>query len=113
MAYSAENYRIAKEIIEKRRAEAVAESESRRADLHARCHEAFEIDRALRMTGMALFRAACEGGKNSAAFKKVMEENCALQEAREALLASLGLPADYTDVHYTCPACGDSGYVDI
>lgn len=113
MAYSAENYRIAKEIIEKRRADAVAESERRRADLHARCPEAFEIDRAMRMTGMALFRAACEGGKNSASFKKVMEDNRALQEAREALLASLGLPADYTEVHYTCPACGDSGYVDI
>lgn len=113
MAFSTDNYRIAKEIIEKRRAEAVSESERRRADLHARCPEAEEIDRALRKTGMMLFRAACEGGKNSPAFQKVMEENRSLVEAREALLASLGLPPDYTEVHYTCPACGDSGYVDI
>lgn len=113
MAFSTDNYRIAKEAIDRRRAEAVSESERRRAELHLRCPEAEEIDRALRKTGMALFRAACEGGKGSAAFQKVMEENRSLIEAREALLLSLGLPADYTEVHYTCPTCGDSGYVDI
>lgn len=113
MGYSAEIYREAIEIIEKRRADAVAESERHRADLHARCPEAAEIDRALRGTGVALFRAACEGGKDSPAFLRVMEENRSLLEAREALLLGLGLPTDYTEVHYTCPACGDSGYVDI
>jgi len=113
MGYSAEIYREAIEIIEKRRADAVAESERHRADLHARCPEAAEIDRTLRGTGVALFRAACEGGKDSPAFLRVMEENRSLLEAREALLLGLGLPTDYTEVHYTCPACGDSGYVDI
>lgn len=113
MGYSAENYRAAKEIIEKRRTDAIAESERRRAELHAAAPEAAEIDRALRQTGMALFRAACEGGKDSPAFLRVMQENAALLEARAALLDALGLPRDYTEVHYTCTACGDSGYVDI
>lgn len=113
MGYSAENYRAVKELLDERRAAAEKESERRRAALHQKSPEAAEIDRALRKTGMALFRAACTGGKDAEPFLRVMAENKALQESRAALLASLGLPADYTEVHYTCPACGDSGYVDI
>lgn len=113
MGYSAENYKIAKDIIEKRRQSALAESERRREELHRLCPEAAELDRALSGTGAALFRAACVGGKDSPAFLRVMEENKSLQEARGALLLSLGLPADYTEVHYACPDCGDTGYVDI
>ena len=113
MGYSAENYRAVKELLDTRRAEAVRESERRRAELHQKSPEVAEIDRALRKTGMALFRAACQGGKDAEPFLRVMAENKALQESRAELLASLGLPADYTEVHYTCQACGDTGYVDI
>ena len=113
MGYSAENYRIAKEVIEQRRLAAIAESEQRREELHRRSPEAAEIDAALRRTGMSLFRAACAGGKDSPEFLRVMHDNQALLEARSALLAGLGLPPDYTEVHYACPACGDTGYVDI
>ncbi len=113
MGYSAENYRRVKETLERRRREAIEKSERCRATLHQMSPEAAEIDRTLRKTGLALFRAACEGGKDSPAFLRVMEENRALQESRATLLSALGLPADYTEVHYTCSACGDSGYVDI
>ncbi len=113
MGYSAENYRAVKEILEKRRQSAIAESDRRRAELHEKCPEAAELDRALRRTGMSLFRAACEGGKDSSAFLRVMEENKSLLETRAELLASLSLPADYTEVHYTCEKCGDTGYRDI
>lgn len=112
MGYSAENYRAVKEILEKRRQAALATSEEHRRILHERSPEAAELDRALSRTGMSLFRAAC-GGRSSDAFVRVMQENQALQEARATLLASLGLPADYTEVHYTCPLCGDTGYRDI
>lgn len=112
MGYSAENYRAVKEILEKRRQAALATAEARRRELHEKSPEAAELDRALSHTGMALFRAAC-GGRNSDAFVRVMQENKALLEARATLLASLGLPADYTEVHYTCPLCGDTGYRDI
>lgn len=114
MGYSAENYRAVKELLDARRAAAVKESERRRAALHQQSPEVAEIDRALRKTGMALFRAACTGGgKDAEPFLRVMAENKALQESRAELLASLGLPADYTEVQYTCPACSDTGYVDI
>ena len=113
MGYSTETYRAVKDILEKRRQSALAESDRRRAEVHEKSEEIAAIDRALRQTGMALFRAACEGGKSSDAFVEVMAKNQALQEERGKLLASLGLPADYTEVHYTCPVCRDSGYTDI
>ena len=79
MGYSAAAFKQAKEILEKRRAAAESESERRRAELHEKCPEAAEIDRALRRTGMAIFRAACEGGKDGEAFRRVMEDNQSLQ----------------------------------
>ena len=33
-------------------------------------------------------------------------------EERGALLKSAGYPEDYTDVHYDCERCGDTGYID-
>ena len=48
MGYSAENYRAVKELLDTRRAEAVKESERRRAALHQKSPEAAAIDRALR-----------------------------------------------------------------
>ena len=113
MGYSTETYRVVKDTLEKRRQAALAESDRRRAEVHEKSDEIAEIDRALRGTGLALFRAACEGGKSSDAFIEVMAKNQALQEERGEILRSLGLPADYTEVHYTCPVCRDSGYTDI
>ncbi len=113
MGYSAENYRTVKEILERRRAAAIAESEHRRTELHGRCPELAEIDAALRATGISLFRAACESGKDGEAFARVKAENIALHESKRELLASLGLPGDYLEIHYACPACGDTGYRDV
>lgn len=113
MGYSAENYREVKDLLERRRKAAIAECDARRDTLHRECPELAEIDAALRATGIALFRAACESGSDGDAFARVKAENLALHESRRELLASLGLPADYLEVQYTCPACGDSGYRDI
>ena len=113
MGYSAENYRAVKEILERRRARALAECEERRARAHALSPALADIDEALGMTGIALFRAACEGGREGEAFARVKEENLALQEARVRLLDELSLPRDFTEVKYTCPDCADTGYRDI
>lgn len=113
MGYSAENYRTVKEILDRRRARAIADAEARRDEVHKRSPELREIDEAMKNTGIAIFRAACEGGRDGEAFKRIKEENLALKGAREDLLVSLGLPRDYTEVKYTCPLCSDSGYRDI
>lgn len=35
-----------------------------------------------------------------------------LKEEKAVLLTSAGLPADYLELHYQCPECRDTGYVD-
>ena len=113
MGYSAENYRSVKEILDRRRARAKADADARREELHKRSPECAEIDAALGGTGFAIFRAACQGDPDGEAFARIKAENLALRKAREELLFSLGLPADYTEIKYTCPLCEDSGYRDI
>ena len=68
-----------------------------------------EIDEELRGVGMLILKTACEGGSITA----IKERNQALVCKRRELIKELGFPADYTDVKYTCPDCGDTGYVDI
>ena len=98
----------------KRRTDALAKAEANRATLHALSPEAREIDACLKQTSMKLFAVACEANseqkeKRLAAIKA---ENQQLQQARAALLAHLGLPANYTEPQYTCTLCKDSGYID-
>lgn len=113
MAYKVENYRLVRERFEEKRRRAVSEAELRREELHRLCPEIGVIDAALAKTGMRIFTAACgdeDGSKERIA--RIRAENEQLLAERQALLAALGYPADYTDARYECPKCKDSGFVD-
>lgn len=102
----------AREKLEQRRAENLREQVRREKDAYARVPGLRETDDALRaqmieLTGLTLRH----GADNAAALKALERENLALQKKRAALLAAHGLPADYTDLHYDCPDCRDSGYL--
>ena len=43
---------------------------------------------------------------------EVRRANEELRRTRAELLVDHGYPADYTEVRYECPLCGDSGFVD-
>ena len=105
--YGQENYRKVKEIIEQRRAEAIATSEERNREVALLSEDIRQIDAELRQTGLRLFKAACEG-KDIA---PIRERNLFLCGEREKALVRIGKPADYTEIKYTCPDCSDSGYV--
>ena len=72
-----------------------------------------EIDTALSRTALEIM-AAVTNGKESAesALERVRARNTTLMEERAALLKSAGYCENYTDVHYDCEKCGDTGYVD-
>lgn len=111
MAYSVESFRKVKNELEERRRRARAEADMHRAELALRAPEAAKVDEALQKTGMRLFRIACNGGDGMRdALSRLREENEALLSRRRALLAECGLPEDYTEVHYVCPVCNDTGY---
>ncbi len=87
-------------------------SDARRAELHAKIGGLYELDRALSTTGLRIMEATLSGGDVAARIDAIKRENEKLLSDRAKLLAAYGYPEDYTDVHYECNKCGDTGYVD-
>lgn len=105
--YSYENYDKVKFEIERRRREAVATADARSEALAEESAEIREIDAELSGTGLLLFKTACSGGD----IAPIRERNQALVLRRKEIIKSLGYPEDYTDVHYHCPECSDTGFI--
>ena len=105
--YGYENYQKVKAEIEKRRLAAIAEADRRNLELRAISEDVRNIDAELVKTGLLLFKTACEG----ADITPIRERNLFLNDTRRSLLKSLGYPEDYTETHYTCKKCSDSGFV--
>ena len=105
--YSYENYAKVKAELERRRTDALTTADSRSALMRSLSPEIEEIDEELAGTGLLLFKTACAGGD----INPIRERNQALMARRRELIKSLGYPEDYTDVHYTCPDCSDSGFI--
>lgn len=87
-------------------------SESRRAEIHAKLPEVFRIDAVLSRTGLDIMEAIRKGGNTDAAIAELERRNNALVAERGRLLVASGYPADYTDVHYDCDKCGDTGFIE-
>ncbi len=111
MGYRNETYRCVMDELNRRRTAAEAEADTHRLDFYARSKEAQELDAALARTGMRIFEAAVSGVDVEEKVEAIRRENEELLAARRELLAACGLPADYTDPHYTCQKCADTGYI--
>lgn len=107
--YINDNYRKVKDELERRRSAARATAEERNLMLRERYEDICAIDAELTKTGLRLFRAAAMGES----IDTIRERNRALNEQRRALLVQYGYPEDFTEVHYTCPLCSDTGYQGI
>ena len=106
--YNYENYTKVKEEIERRRVDARAEADYRSSRLRELSPEMRKIDEELAGTGLLIFKTACAGGD----IKAIRERNQELCKRRREIIVSLGYPEDYTDVHYTCAECSDTGFVE-
>lgn len=106
--YGYENYQKVKEIIEKRRLSAIREADERNLEMRALSEDIRIIDAELVKTGLLLFKTACEG----ADITPIRERNLSLNKTRRELLVSLGYPEDYTEPHYTCKKCSDTGFIE-
>ncbi len=111
MSQYQENYRKVMSILADRRTSAQETADRNRADFHARCPRAVTLDTELAKTAMRIFSAATSGVEVERKVAAIREENERMQAERKGLLASLGLPSDYTDPHYTCPLCSDTGFI--
>ena len=104
--YGYDNYQKVKQLIANRRTKAIHDAETRDAELRLESPEIRKIDSELTGTGLLLFKTACTGGD----LAPIKERNMALVKRRGEILVSLGYPADYSEIKYTCPICCDTGY---
>lgn len=111
MGYRAETYRRVTDELARRREKALSDAEANRQIFHRESPEAAELDAALSQTAKRIFEAALDGGDVERKVAAIRRENEQMLAVRRELLASLGHPADFTDPHYTCPLCADTGYV--
>ena len=111
MAYNPETVARVRAQYEDRRRLAVEEAERRKFLLHTEIPALAEMDREIASVGVRVFRRALEGGDVESDVQRMKEEHNALRAKRAALLHAHGYSADYTDIHYNCPECGDTGFL--
>ncbi len=111
MGYNQENYKRIREAYETKYLKAREEAESRREEVYLAIPELREADREMKDMGLKIMKAALSG-EPEAGINRLKEQNQAIQQARGLLLETHGYPADYTEIKYECPLCGDSGFVD-
>lgn len=93
-------------------AEARHSADLRRAELGRLFPQIAKIDEALESTGMKILLAATEGKDGlEEKIARLKAGNDELLAVRAEILKSHGYPEDYSDVHYECAACSDTGYL--
>lgn len=88
------------------------EADRRTAEVCAKDPRIAEIEKELSETGLRIFAAALSGEENrDEAYRRLEISLLALKTEKKERLLALGYPIDYTEVHYECPKCSDTGYV--
>ncbi len=106
--------RRAREAIASRRAENIAVWERRVREVSEKFPAFAAADRSLQMTGPKIVAASIgrrDGSDRDV--ERIRQEYGALTAEKRRILTENGYPADWCDIHYTCPVCSDSGYNGI
>ncbi len=112
MGYNQENYRRIRDEYSRKYLTVQQAATKRREEIHAILPRVREIDAQLANMGVKIMHAAMQGGDYQAALARIEAEAKVLKAQRAEELVKNGFPADYTEPHYECEACGDTGYVD-
>lgn len=84
---------------------------ARLEEVYAIIPELETIDRELKKNITACVDFMMTGGRSEEKVAEYRRRAAALKERRKELLAAARLPEDYTDLHYDCPVCKDTGSV--
>ncbi|MBQ9761097.1 MAG: ATP-binding protein [Clostridia bacterium] len=113
MGYRKDNFKRIREEYATKALDAQREADVRRAELYAAIPAVRELDTRLSSFGLRILRASLDGGDTARAIAELRQENEKLLAERAELLRRGGYPADYSEPHYECDKCRDSGYVGI
>jgi len=114
MAYNREDFLKIKSEFSNKYLEARKEADMRKWELYETIPEVRQIDVELSKTGLDIMQAISSGSAEEVqkSIQDIKIKNDRLLIKRRALLRTNGYPEDYSDVHYECEKCGDTGYVD-
>lgn len=113
MGYQKENFKSIRAEYETKALDAQKEADLRRIEVYEAVPQVQMLDKRLSAFGLRIMQAALQGGDTERAIGELRAENEKILEERAALLRANGYPADYTDPHYECEMCKDSGYIGI
>lgn len=113
MGYNREDYVRIKAEYSNKYLKARQAADDRRFELYSKVPRIRDIDAILSGTGIEIMNIITSG-------KDGTEERIAALKARNdrliaergVILRNAGYPEDYSDIHYECERCSDSGYVD-
>ena len=111
MGFNNQDFQRIREEYSKKYLKARDAADRRREELYQKIPELVTLDRILAGTASRIMDAICSENSEEL-IAKVREDNEKLLNQRAQILAAYGYPSDYTDVHYECELCGDTGYVD-
>jgi len=110
MMYQEEVYNEAISRIKSRRTRAQLEQEQRTDKIRAEIPETEELDRQLRSVCLSIMKTLGRAD-NSARLKEIENHTKQADAMLRQILRAHGYPEDYLDIHYTCKACNDTGFV--
>ena len=86
------------------------EQDQRREEVYQKVPQIRQIEDEISSQAVRCARKLLDGDTNAKEELKQHIED--LREQKEVLLSAFGFPADYMEMHYACPECQDTGYVD-
>ena len=86
------------------------EQDQRREEVYQKVPQIRQIEDEISSQAVRCARKLLDGDTNAKEELKQHIED--LREQKEVMLSYFGFPADYMEMHYACPECQDTGYVD-
>ena len=86
------------------------EQDQRREEVYQKVPQIRQIEDEISSQAVRCARKLLDGDTNAKEELKQHIED--LREQKEVLLSAFGFPPDYMEMHYACPECQDTGYVD-
>lgn len=110
MALSNSQYNAIMRIYSERQFQDRYEQDRRVKEVYEKIPQIRQIDDAISTQAVACARRLLDGDEK--ARERLRRQIEDLREQKEVLLGALGYPGDYMELHYFCPQCRDTGYVD-
>lgn len=103
----------ANRILQQRRLVGQVELNNRLEEISLKVPAVMDVRRRLAQTSVEVSKLVLSRVTDvQTAIQKIQDNNLALQAEEKRLLREAGYPEDYLVLHYTCPRCKDTGYLD-